>query len=105
MVNLIANRVPNQPWHRRMNRVVVCDSSFEFFDVSVLMAYSKPLFSDILLQHSCSGIWLWHLALAYLALLASLIVLAVCITFVDKRIEHVVAQLGGKRPIERKKTR
>jgi hypothetical protein len=39
-----------------------------FFDVSVLTAYSKPLFSDISLQHSCLGISHWHLALAYLAL-------------------------------------
>jgi hypothetical protein len=107
MVNLIMNRVPNQPWHRRMNRVVVCDLGFKFFDVSVLTAYSKPLVSSILLQQSCSGIWLWHLALAYLALaylalFSSLTVLAVCSTFVDTRIEHVVPQLGGKRLIERK---
>jgi hypothetical protein len=63
MVKLIVNRVPNQSWHRRMNRVIVCDSEL-FFDVSVLTAYSKPLFSDISLQHSRLCIWLWHLALA-----------------------------------------
>jgi len=96
MVNLIVNRVPNQSWHRRINRVVRVRFGIGFFDVSVLTAYSKPLFPDISLQHSCLGIWHWHLALAYLALaylalayltlFASLVVLAVCSTLVDHRI-------------------
>jgi hypothetical protein len=58
MVKLIVNRVLNQPWHRRMNRVVVCDSELDFRCSS-----TDGILEAAVLRHLAPAFLLGHLAL------------------------------------------